>query len=66
MKTDENPAATDRPLPFPVLHAAEQYQEIGWEGLVPKGWDPSKEIRALDLGQAARIPIRGRWRRWRR
>ena len=35
----------------PNLQAAGEYQEIGWEGLVPKGWDPSKEIRALDLGQ---------------
>jgi hypothetical protein len=31
------------------LHAAETYRTIAWEDLIPKGWDPAKEFRALDL-----------------
>lgn len=33
------------------LHAADAFQEIRWEDLVPKGWDPTKEFKALDLGK---------------
>lgn len=32
------------------LQAAENYKEIGWEALVPKGWDPAKDLKALKLG----------------
>jgi hypothetical protein len=32
------------------LQAAEDYRDIKWEVLVPKGWDPSKDLKALDLG----------------
>ena len=35
----------------PPLHAADDYKEIKWEGLVPKGWDPAKDLKALDLGK---------------
>ena len=31
------------------LHAADEYKEIKWEELVPKGWDPTKEFKALNL-----------------
>lgn len=31
------------------LQAAETYREITWEELIPKGWDPAKEFRSLDL-----------------
>jgi hypothetical protein len=33
----------------PSLHAADDYREIKWEALVPKGWDPASEFKALDL-----------------
>ena len=33
------------------LQAAEDYRDIKWEALVPKGWDPSKDLKALDLGK---------------
>ncbi len=33
------------------LHAAEKYEEIKWELLVPKGWDPARDFKALDLGK---------------
>jgi hypothetical protein len=36
-------------LIMPSLHAADTYQEIKWEELVPKGWDPTKEFKALNL-----------------
>ena len=29
------------------LQAAEDYKEIGWEALVPKGWDPTQDLKAL-------------------
>ncbi len=35
----------------PPLHAADDYKEIKWEALVPKGWDPTKDLKALDLGK---------------
>jgi hypothetical protein len=31
------------------LHAADDYREIKWEALVPKGWDPAREFKGLDL-----------------
>ena len=33
------------------LHAAEKYEEIKWELLVPKGWDPARDFKALDLSK---------------
>ena len=33
------------------LQAAEDFRDIKWEVLVPKGWDPSKDLKALDLGK---------------
>lgn len=33
------------------LHAADAFKEIRWEDLAPKGWDPAKEFKALDLGK---------------
>ncbi|MBI5792342.1 MAG: DUF3299 domain-containing protein [Rhodocyclales bacterium] len=33
------------------LHAADDYKQIKWEALVPKGWDPAKDLKALDLGK---------------
>lgn len=33
------------------LQAADDYKEITWEALVPKGWDPSKDMKALDLSK---------------
>ena len=33
------------------LHAAEPWPEIKWEALVPKGWDPAKEFKNLDLSK---------------
>ncbi|MBL8478975.1 MAG: DUF3299 domain-containing protein, partial [Sterolibacteriaceae bacterium] len=35
----------------PPLHAADDYREIKWEALVPKDWDPAKDLKALDLGK---------------
>lgn len=32
-------------------HAAEPYPEIKWEALIPKGWDPSRDFKNLDLGK---------------
>jgi hypothetical protein len=29
------------------LQAAETYQEITWDALVPKGWDPTQDLKAL-------------------
>ena len=29
------------------LHAADTYEEITWEALVPKGWDPTQDLKAL-------------------
>jgi hypothetical protein len=42
-------------LAFPLFFAqpasaADAHKELRWEELVPKGWDPSKEFRDLDLG----------------
>jgi hypothetical protein len=34
---------------FTPLQAADEYKEIKWEELVPKGWDPTKEFKALNL-----------------
>jgi hypothetical protein len=31
--------------------AAESYPEIKWEALVPKGWDPGREFKGLDLAK---------------
>lgn len=31
------------------LHAAGPHKEIQWEALVPKGWNPAKDLQALDL-----------------
>jgi hypothetical protein len=33
------------------VFAAETFKEIRWEELVPKGWDPSKELKAYDLSK---------------
>ncbi len=33
------------------LHAADAYTEIKWEELVPKGWNPAKELQALDFSK---------------
>lgn len=35
----------------PFALAADNYREIKWEALVPKGWDPTADLRALDLGK---------------
>lgn len=40
--------AADPALPKPVPGAA---REITWDDLVPKDWDPMKEIGATDIGQ---------------
>lgn len=37
--------------PMAPLHAADAFKEIRWEDLVPKGWDPTKEFKALDLSK---------------
>lgn len=29
------------------LQAAGDYKEIGWDALVPKGWDPTQDLKAL-------------------
>ena len=31
------------------LHAADEFREITWEALVPRGWDPAKDFKALNL-----------------
>lgn len=31
------------------LHAADAHREIPWEELVPKGWNPAKDLQALDF-----------------
>lgn len=31
--------------------AADAFAEIRWEELVPKGWDPSADLRGMDLGK---------------
>jgi hypothetical protein len=31
------------------LHAAGPHKDIQWEALVPKGWNPAKDLQALDL-----------------
>lgn len=33
-----------------ATHAADPYPEIKWEALVPKGWDPSRDLKNLNLG----------------
>ena len=39
-------------LSFAVpLHAADEFREIKWEVLVPKGWDPVKDLKGLDLAK---------------
>lgn len=35
----------------PPLHAADDYRDIKWEALVPKDWDPAKDLKALDFGK---------------
>ena len=35
----------------PPLHAADDYRDIKWEALVPKDWDPAKDLKALDVGK---------------
>ena len=32
------------------VHAADPYPEIKWEALVPKGWDPTRDLKNLNLG----------------
>lgn len=34
-----------------ALQAAEEFRQIAWEALVPKGWNPAKEFKTLDLGK---------------
>jgi hypothetical protein len=31
--------------------AADDFRQIKWEALVPKGWDPTKDLKALDLSR---------------
>ena len=31
--------------------AADAFPEIRWEELVPKGWDPTADLRSMDLGK---------------
>jgi hypothetical protein len=33
------------------LFAAETYPDMKWEELVPKGWDPTREFKSLDLNK---------------
>ncbi|MDP2170799.1 MAG: DUF3299 domain-containing protein [Rhodocyclaceae bacterium] len=33
-----------------ATHAADPYPEIKWEALVPKGWDPTRDLKNLNLG----------------
>jgi hypothetical protein len=33
------------------LYAADDYKEVTWEALIPKGWDPYKDVKALDLAK---------------
>ncbi len=35
-------------LPLPA--AANEFTEIKWDELVPRGWDPTRDFKALDLG----------------
>lgn len=35
---------------IPAL-AADAFPEIRWEELVPKGWDPTADLRGMDLGK---------------
>lgn len=35
----------------PQAWAADTHQEIKWENLVPKGWDPARDFKKLDLGK---------------
>ena len=32
-----------------TAQAAVIYQELQWESLIPKGWDPAKQFKSLDL-----------------
>lgn len=34
-----------------LAHAADEWPEVKWEGLVPKGWDPRREFAGLDLSR---------------
>ncbi|MEW6163912.1 MAG: DUF3299 domain-containing protein [Pseudomonadota bacterium] len=34
-----------------ALHAADPWPEIKWEALVPKGWDPSSELKSIDFSR---------------
>jgi hypothetical protein len=47
------------------LQAAEDYPQIKWEALVPKGWDPTRTSRRCDLA-SCRTTTRAPWKRWRR
>jgi hypothetical protein len=38
-------------LSAPSLHAAEPWPELKWEAMVPKDWNPSGELKALDLSK---------------
>jgi hypothetical protein len=38
-------------LGAPHLHAAEPWPEIKWEALVPRGWDPSTELKSIDFSK---------------
>jgi uncharacterized protein len=33
------------------LHATDSWPELKWEAMVPKGWDPAKEFKDLDLSK---------------
>lgn len=35
---------------LPLL-AADEFRQIKWEVLVPKGWDPTRDLKALDLAK---------------
>ncbi|MBA3031499.1 MAG: DUF3299 domain-containing protein [Gammaproteobacteria bacterium] len=37
-------------LAISPAQAAEPYPEIKWEALVPKGWDPARDLKNLNLG----------------
>lgn len=33
------------------LHAAESWPALKWEALIPKGWDPVKDFKGIDLSR---------------
>ena len=39
------------PIATFTVFAADDYRQISWEALVPKGWDPAKEFKSLGLAE---------------